>query len=79
MKSASQAQNSDGPEPAGGVGCWSGTGVLKLERFASNPSSPGPGWATWGVSRVPSGVDWLVTSPNEVPTVRTLGGRVGAE
>lgn len=46
MKSASQAQNSDGPEPAGGVGCWSGTGVLKLERFASNPSSPGPGWAT---------------------------------
>lgn len=75
MKSASQAQNSDGPEPAGGVGCL----ALKLERFASNPSSPGPGWATWGVSRVPSGVDWLVTSPNEVPTVRTLGGRVGAE
>lgn len=22
---------------------------------------------------------WLVTSPNEVPTMRTLGGRVGAE
>ena len=54
-KSPSQVQNSDGPEPAGGVGCWSGTGVLKLERFASNPSSPSPGQATWGVSRVPSG------------------------
>lgn len=54
-KSPSQAQNSDGPEPAGGAGRWSETGVLKLERFASDPSSPSPGWATWGVSHVPSG------------------------